>query len=260
MKSSCRWTVAAVVVLFVASLTVGCQSCKPLAEPGTLSGTRLITDPKDASRLEKSLTDTDIAALLDVDVQAKLPTSLAIARLASPCPWCPAGLAPIDGAELQQWQKTLAGQQHIRGLQPISELATGTGTPNLHDLRVAAAKMNCELLLVYLQADSSVDNYNNASVAYWTILGLWVSPGNTLEQKTTAQAVLVDCRTGMLLGTATGSCRLSRSYPAAFHDSLEVELAKSTAAKAMTDLQTSGGAMIARVVDRAVESAERKGR
>ena len=50
----------------------------------------------------------------------------------------------------------------------------------LHALRVAAARLHCELLLVYMQADTQADHFNDASVLYWSIVGLWLAPGNTV--------------------------------------------------------------------------------
>jgi len=96
--------------------------------------------------------------------------------------------------------------------------------------------MHCELLLVYMRGDSSVENYNDAAVLYWTLVGLWLVPGHTLEHKTVMQAMLVDCRTGMILGTATGSAYEKRNCTAAAIDIHRAKLASAVPAAAMTDL------------------------
>ena len=241
--------VIGVVAFLAAGVLGGCASSHGLAVPtASLLGARVINDPKQVSRLEKAITDKDIARLLDVDVRAKLPTSVAVASLGTQCSGRRPHLAELDAEELAGWEKAFEAQELVTGAMPVSRVLHGNRRPTLHSLRAAAAKMNCELLLVYLQADSSVDNYNDAAVLYWTLVGLWLVPGNVLEQKTVMQAVLVDCRTGMILGTATGDCHLKRVCPMAFGHVRRAELAKEAPGKALADLQEGVGKLIARVV------------
>ncbi len=241
-----------VVVLLAAGTLGGCATCHELAAPMTLAGSGLINDPAQVSRLEKAMTDEDIADLLDVDVRAKLPTAVAIARLASACSGYQPALATIDAEELTGWEKAVAGREHVRGVHPVTPLSHGGGTPSLHSLRVAAAKLNCELLLVYLQSDRAVDNFNEAAVLYWTVLGLWLVPGSVCEHRTVMQAVLLDCRTGMILGTATGDCHLKKAYPAAFQDVQEGRLSRKAPAEALADLQKGFERLLARTVQAAL--------
>ena len=119
--------------------------------------------------------------------------------------------------------------------------------------------MGCELLLVYLQSDSTVDNFNEAAALYWTFVGLWLVPGNVVEQKTVAQALLVDCRTGAILGTATGGCHLKRICPAALKQIQKDKLAQRTPRKALTNLQTDCKRLLKNVVDAAVAASTASG-
>ena len=231
----------------------GCASHHGLVEPvaDMLRG-GVVNDPRQVTRLERAMTDRDIANLLDANVRAKLPTSVAVAKLTSGCSGYQPYLDRIDAEELLTWEKAVEDQALIRGVHPISAVSHVGDRPTLHSLRVAAGRMHCELLLVYLQSDSAVDNFNDAAVLYWTILGLWTVPGNVLEHKTVMQAILVDSRTGAILGTATGDAHLERIYPAAFEDQRRAELAKAAPREALADLQTGVRRLVKQVVETAV--------
>jgi rhombotail lipoprotein len=241
------------VVLLAAAVASGCASHYALSEPARLARSGLINDPKQVSFLEKTLTDGEIATMLDADVRAKLPTCLAIAAVQGG--WG-AGLTEIGAEELGQWQKAVAEEPHITGVQPISPIVLGKDHPSLHALRVAAARMNCELLLVCYRADTDVDNYNDAAALYWTFVGLWLVPGNVYEHRTVIQAILVDTRTGAILGTATGDKHLKGAYPAALGDIEKGKLAQEAPKAALADLQKACPPLFRQVV----AAAQRAGR
>jgi hypothetical protein len=209
-----------------------------------------------AKELEKSMTDGDIARLLDVQVQAKLPTSLAVAKLQSHCGGYQPYVAEIDADELLAWEDIVKTQRQIVGVQPVTTLGLESEQPTLYSLRTAAARLHCELLLVYFQVDSQVDNFNDAAVLYWSIAGLWTVPGNEVEHKTVIQAVLLDCRTGMILGTATGDHHAKKLCPAAFVDQRKTELSKSCNTEALTDLQKGCRKLLDQTVAAATAAAK----
>ncbi len=245
------------LLLIAISSLGGCASHYKLMVPvADIARSGLINDPKQVSRLEKAMTDGEIADLLDVNVRAKLPTGVAVAKLKSRCSGYQPFLATISAEELQGWEKPIGSQAHISGVCPISSLAMSEGKVTLRSLRAAAARMNCELLMVYLQADSSVNNFNDAAVLYWTVIGLWTVPGDVVEHRTVMQAILVDCRTGMILGTATGDAHEKRQCPSAFADNRKNELADKVPVKALADLQKGVGKLLKRVVETAVAKVE----
>lgn len=235
---------ALVLVVFVGAAVCGCATHAQLCEPLALSRCGLIEDAAEASALEKAMTDEDIVRLLAADIRAKLPTRLAIAGLSASPEWAyggrsgsQCGVVTISGEELEGWEKALEGQREILGVQPVSSLVVGKSCVNLRDLRVASAKMNCELLLVYLRSDSTVDNYNDAAALYWTFVGLWLVPGNVYEQRTVMQAIVVDCRTGAILGTATGDCHQKHISPVMYGEVQQGKLRRDVPKKALADLQ-----------------------
>jgi hypothetical protein len=248
-------TTAMAVLIVAAGIFGGCASHGAMQAPVADFHRANLLNQEQARQLEQSLTDTDIARLLDVRVQAKLPTSLAVARLRSHCSGYQPYLDQIDAQELNDWEALVKGQPQITGVQPITGFQIQGESLTLHSLRTAAAQLHCELLLVYIQADSELDNFNDAAVLYWSIAGLWVVPGNQVEHKTVAQAVLLDCRTGMILGTATGDHHAKRICPAAFVDQRKTELSKESQSRALADLQTACRALVTRTVAAATAAA-----
>ena len=257
MTRTTAFTVTAIVAMSVA--LGGCGVHYKLAAPiANIARSGLVKDRKQLSRLEKAATDGEIANVLDLDVKAKVPTTLAIAKLDSHCSGYQPSLKRIDADELEAWEKIISKHNDIRGVQPVSNLAfdntlrASDGELSLRSLRLAAARLHCELLLVYMQADTQANEFNNASILYWSILGLWVSPGNTVEHKTVMQAVLVDCRTGSILGTATGSGHNKTDCPSAFSDIQEKKLADKTSSQAGDDLRGGCDRLILSAVSRAL--------
>jgi len=238
----------ALPVLLLAAAAHGCASHHALpAVEANLQRSGVIADPRQAARLARSMTNGEIAALLDVDVRARLPSAVAVAALTSRCAGFQPVLKPLSAEELAGWAEAVKAHRDVPGVLPITRLVHRDDRPTLHSLRTAAARLNCELLLVYLQADSEVDNYNAAAALYWTLVGLWLVPGNVYEHQTVMQAILVDCRTGMILGTAAGDSRRKRLYPLAFKRIQRDRLYGRTAAEALSELQKSFGLLVGRV-------------
>ena len=249
-------TMGLVLVAAAMAAAVGCGGCasqSAMVQPtADMLRCGVVNDPDQARRLEKAMTDPQIANLLDAKINAKLPTSIAVAKLRSHCSGYQPYLDPPDADELNAWGQALAAQAMIQGIQPVSSLADTSERPTIHSLRVAAARMGCELLLVYIQSDSQVINLNDAAVLYWTIIGLWTVPGNVLEHRTMMQALLVDSRTGAILGSATGDSRQKREYPAAFESQRQAELSSRADKEAMMDLRTGCRRLVKQVVETAL--------
>lgn len=228
---------------FALCLLTGCATSRQLSPVQLgLARAAMAGSAEEAAALEMSMTDPQLARLLDADVRAKLPTRLAVAKLHS---GYQLSIDEVAGDELRGWEGAIADRPGLTGVRPVSAIVHGPASPTIQSLRTAAARMSCELLLVYLQDDAWVDNYNNAAVLYWTGLGLWTVPGNVMEHRTVAQAILIDTRTGMVLGTATGESHLTRTYPAAFEDQRRAELSREAPKEAVAELQTAAAEMLA---------------
>ena len=237
-------------LLVLVSCVTGCATHNTMREPMTLSRSGLINDPAQVSELEKALTDKDIAGMLDAAVRAKLPTALAVAGIhGGGYRYC--DLKTISAEELGQWESLVRNIGGITGVQPVSALALGDGKATLHGFRAAAAKMNCELLLVYLESDECVSNYNDLAALYWTFVGLWLAPGNDYEHRTVIQAIVVDTRTGSILGTATGDCHAKRTAPVAFREVQQNKLRQEVPQKATADLRKACAKVLASIAESA---------
>jgi len=164
----------------------------------------------------QNLTDSAIETYLTADVRPVFPSVLAVAKVAydpgSRAYRRGAGAAgeleTIGGEEAEGWRAmaepcepdslVLLNQVHFVSPMLVS------GPPTIKSLRDAAALLHAPLLLVYVQQDNSDDGYNAAAMAYWTIIGLFCVPGNTVGHCSVCQAVLIDTRSGFILATADG--------------------------------------------------------
>ena len=236
----------------------GCGSNAALPEPTLFSGGRMITEEQ-ARQLEAKITDQDIATVLDANVKPKLPTSLAIARVdagtiggRNRCDYYRSDprLASVTGEEFTGWEQSLAGLSDIRGLRTIFRLPGQSEQVTLHALRASAAGMGCELLLAYMVGQAEVDNYNHAAILYWTIVGLFVVPGSEYQHKTVMQAILVDTRTGVILGTAGGEASAKEMYIPVASGIVRDRLSARTPPEALANLQKNTAAMVRQVVAR----------
>jgi hypothetical protein len=236
--------IAMIVLICVAS---GCATKNSMESPRLYLGGAASAEQVDKSKaIEQALTDKDLAMMLDARVTAKLPTNLAVARV------CASGpslyLQGVDASEAKGWESTVAGIEGIRSVRVVSHLSEPKAIESMRGLRAAAARMNCELLLVYATSESAVDNMTDAAALYWTVVGLWLVPGNVHERKTVAQAVLIDCRTGMILGTASGEHHARTSYAAAYREIAHDKLQTVTTPKALESLRANAGKMMRQVL------------
>jgi len=243
------------VLMLVMITAGGCASHHKLAEPPGLAKGGLFKDPKDVKALEQALTDEGIARMLDADVRAKLPTNVALAGAdllpARYTYYRDPGEGMMSAEALKEWEKAFEPIPHVKGVQPVSPLLLRAKRGSLRDLRSAAAQMKCELVLVYQVSSSAIDNYNDAAALYWTFVGLWLVPGNVYEHRTVYQGVLLDTRTGVVLGSATGDCHLKRACPAAYGDVQEGKLVQEASGKALADFRASCVKLLTDVVARA---------
>lgn len=216
-------------------------------------------DSEKSKHPEDTLTDQKIATMLDANITAKLPCRLAIAKIENYCGTPP---AELGSEEIESWKAILAKQSDsftgLTALSKIGVLGTGkNGLVTLRDLRTAAARSGCELLLVYVQTEGSVDNFNDAAILYWTGIGLWLIPGNTVEHKCILQAILLDCRTGMILGTAMGDQHLKENVPATAVQIAQPKLAERAPKEALLVLQKNCQILFDDVVKASTTTASR---
>jgi hypothetical protein len=202
------------------------------------------------------LTDAEIETYLQADARPRFPSVLAVA-----------GFVPqprygrddtdnppvlIHGDEAEGWRKLATPDDRaglIRQVQFINPLLAGN-KPTLKHLRDAAAQLHAPLLLVYLQADQYAEGYNDLGMAYWTIIGLFTVPGNTVGHYTLYQGVLVDTRSGFILATVSGEAKREENVlPGAVPIASDRTKAQAEAA-AFADLQDNVRAALTALAER----------
>ncbi|MBN2559341.1 MAG: hypothetical protein JXQ75_00220 [Phycisphaerae bacterium] len=205
LSRKCPGVVRAVLLAGMA-LLCGCASYKGLVKP---VGKMTALSPELAQ-----LTDAKIEQYLKANPQPSFPSVLAVARLASSDYWSrndSQSLDVIGGDEAAGWRRMAEASDQgsaapINQVQFINPILVSR-KPTLKDLRDAAARLHAPLLLVYSQADTRDDGYNSAAMAYWTIVGLFLVPGNTVGYYSVCHGVLVDTRTGGILATIEGESK-----------------------------------------------------
>ncbi len=160
----------------------------------------------------ENLTDAAIDTYLKANVKVAFPTVLAVAKLSPPYRWSEEfGADYLKGAEAEGWQALTsvrdgAGEALVSQVQLVSPMLC-PGKPTLKGLRDAAALLHAPVLLVYVQVDDARDGQNEAAMAYWTVVGLFTVPGNTVGRYSVCQALLIDTQSGFILATAQGEAK-----------------------------------------------------
>jgi hypothetical protein len=227
------------LLVAIAAGLPGCVTYRPVVKP--------IPRLSELSPELENLTDDRIETYLKADVRPSFPCALAVAKLES----APGGYGTRDGRHAPQVEmlrgneangwRGLASMPEGKGslitqVQLVSPLLCGEN-PSLKSLRDAGALLHAPLLLVYMQDDNSQQGYNDAAMAYWTFVGLFCVPGNTVGHYTVCQAVLIDTRSGFVLATAEGESKDEENVlPGAVEIAAE-RVSRESRAQAVRELQ-----------------------
>jgi hypothetical protein len=184
-----------------------------------------------------NLTDEKIELYLRSNVRPAFPTVLAIAKLTSRYSDSFV-LTPIRGQEAGGWQKLAGPGRSISQVHFLNPLLMENSL-TLKKLRDGAALTHAPLLLVYLQTDNSSQGYNSSAIAYWSIVGLFVVPGNTVGHYSVCQAILVDTRTGVVLATDQTDSICEENVLAGAVDIASERVEKQSLSNSVAELQSN---------------------
>ena len=174
--------------------------------------------------LEK-LSDFKIDTYLKAQARPVFPTTLAVAKVRSQSEGWRPGVSPPQAPQLAtlRAEEAVGWRSMVGRWGPGAPILVGqvqlvnplvlTGPPTLKNLRDAAAQLHAPLLFVYMETDNAAEGYNEAAMAYWTGVGLFAAPGNSVGQYTVCQGLLVDTRRGFILATADGEGRREEQVP-----------------------------------------------
>jgi hypothetical protein len=136
-------------------------------------------------------------------ILAKFPAVLAVARVGSSEKDRKRGwnLSAPDPETTDIIENELKGLDAISRIEPL--LSFNKNTPTLAELKRMAAAVGADLLFVYTD-DSVVEGYFNAlGWGYFTGIGLFCIPGNSVQATAATQGLLLDVKSGFPLCVVT---------------------------------------------------------
>jgi hypothetical protein len=166
-----------------------------------------------SAEAQKAGTPSDINASFDRRPLANFPANIAVVRIQAPHYSSPTAEGFGSGAysivltrdvEPEDAIVRLGKLPMVRGVAPIGRLLLASQLNSDKELRLAAAQLQADLLLVYT-LDTTFHDRDLASPLSVVTLGL--SPTQSTTVITTASAVLLDTRNGYVYGVSEASAR-----------------------------------------------------
>lgn len=173
-----------------------------------LSGCATYTTPAAGVNLS-SLTDADIAELMRLEPASEFPARIAVARAQAPGYSSRTSRGYGDGRysvvtvrdiEDEADFERLSRLEMVAGVAPLSRLLLPQNMESIKDLRVAAASLKTDLLLIY-----SVDtafHVEGTPLGPLSAITLGFLPNKKAFVTSTTSGILVDVRTGYVYGAA----------------------------------------------------------
>ena len=161
-----------------------------------------------------SLGDGDIAELMAVEPAARFPARLAVARVQSPGyssrttdSYGIGRYSVVTTRDIEDEAdfSTLASMDRIAGGAPIGRLLLPEQLDSIKDLRLSAARLKADMLLIY-----SIDtafHVEGKALGPLTAITLGFLPSKKAFVSSTTSGLLVDVRTGYIYGVAEATER-----------------------------------------------------
>lgn len=181
-----------VPALAALALLAGCASYIPPGRPADLAG----------------VAAGDIRLAYEKKPAALFPAVIAPVRLQAPGYRSYSLTTPESGryavvtvreVEREEDFQRMSGWPQVGGIAPLTRLLLPATLDDDHALRVAAARRQADMLLLYT-FDTTFRTYDGA--APLSVISLGLSPHRSLTITTTVSALLMDVRTGYIYGTA----------------------------------------------------------
>lgn len=201
----------------------------------------------DSNSTPKEVTDADIAKVMALKPQLKVPFKLGVyfvperygreSRSWESRNWGPKWDAKDKEIE---WLETLRAEGKVSQIIPISDFAAAGmssdgAMPSLKYIRLAAARYGADAVLVIDNA-TSVDRYfNPASAAYLTIVGMFFVPGSNSDALVMVNGAVFDVGNEYLYCTSVAEGTVKRVGPQTMYDYETVQAARADAMKSFRD-------------------------
>ncbi len=150
------------------------------------------------------------------------PVTIAIAEVG------PNGIETIRQEDKDAWRKALESTGLVRVVFISSVILSGD--PQFHEIRIAAARLHADTVLLYASASSEASSLNIWGFLYFTLLGLFVSPGSQSAVLTFAKGVCFDVENEFLEFAVEGEDERDSIGPWYFQDSDAMKIESRKAA------------------------------
>ena len=193
--------------------------------------------------------DDEIRQAAAVEPLLRFPARIGLARIGSVDRWRGPELTNIPASEAGAWQTAARNLGPSFGeFVPISPLVaelfddrternrSSNAREVVRKIRLAAARQHVDAVIIY-ESDGTADSTSNPlSIADWTLIGLFIVPGQDVEAHGVAQAMLIDVRNGYPYGTAQAEAKDSSITVRVATEDTEQNLAESARASAVRNL------------------------
>lgn len=224
-----------VVIELSALPLLGCRAYEGVRRPEVNVGIL----PKEAS-------ESELQTWLTGRARPSFPTRVAVVRMRTSNPYGyeygdrSPHIDTVQQKEADAWRslgglKDDRGRALVDGVTFVSPLL-GQDETTLDTLRQAAARLHSPLLLVYMIHDASEDGYNDSSLLYWTIVGMWAVPGNVVGYYSAGQALLIDTASGQIVSVAAAESKHEEAVTAAAFDIAKNRIARGAQTETLANL------------------------
>lgn len=215
----------------------------PLTVRGQGAGALAFTEQREgANQAVKDVLAIKPAVFFEKDK----PITLAIAEVGIK------GIETIRQEEKDAWRKELESTGLVRVVFISSVILAGN--PQFHEIRIAAARLHADAVLLYASASSRAQDANLWGWLYLSVAGLFVSPGSQGAVLTFAKGVCFDVENEFLEFAVEGEDERQSVGPWYFRDLDAMEIASRRSALDLLRRET-----VRAVEARAATTKEEKG-
>jgi len=241
MRSIFIFTLLATVLL-----TSGCANLHP-DPPHLSSATRIRLAPQYYQNLnyrgkggpelytaQREATNKAVQDILGIkpteNFSKEKPLTLAIAEVGSD------GVETIRQEQKEEWRNRLEATGLVKVIFISSVIVSQS--PNFHELRLAAARLHADKMLLYASVSSDESKSNLAGFLYMTVVGAFFVPGSQAACITYAKGACFDVNNEYLEFAVEGEDERNIIRPYYFLDEKELEIASTKEALSILQDET----------------------
>jgi len=208
-----------------------------------------------------SMNESELQHVLSTPIDLQFPARVGVVPVAEP--FEPHGKVSIGlrSTASRDFAQALIGHTNFSHVSDISTDLPNTG--GLEGLRLIAARYRLRYLLLYSERFEDTTHLNGWAWLYPTVIGMFISPGVTVQSKGLAQADLLDVRTGTILFSVVQPMNVSSKQlmigAGRSHRELQAEAAEDAAKKLAKRVFEQTNALVA-FADRSSDPANANAR